>query len=309
VTVGRRLLGRTGRTVSELGFGCGGLWARRWIDDQDAIDLIHRAIELGITTFDTGKGHGDGLAEERLGRALRSHRHRIDRLVFSAKVGTVPAGRWSTAKDFSPATIERQLLESLERLGVDHIPILFLDGPEPSHITDDLLDTLLELKRDGFIGLIGVNGAEYQIEAALMTDAFDVIMPVYNPTHRSSEPVIAAAAARGLGVLGTGSLSRMAFSTAPPGPWSAPRTWWYAGRRWRDRLVAGDRVRRARAYAYLDRVRGWTAAQACLGFALANEDVHCAVFATTSLEHLTENAAASGRTLSPGVLKRVYDTR
>jgi aryl-alcohol dehydrogenase-like predicted oxidoreductase len=313
MTVGRRLLGRTGRTVSELGFGCGGLWASRWIGDQAAIDLIHQAIELGITLFDTGHDYGNGRSEERLGRALRAHRHRLDRLTFSTKLGAVKVGRmaagpWGMGRDFTPNTIEAQLVDSLERLGVDHIPLVSLDRPDPAHLTEDLLDTLIELKRQGFIGLIGVTGHPLQIEAALDTGVFDVIMPTYNPLDRTAEPVIARAASEGLGVIGAQPLARMAFNPSHGRTWSSPAPWWYGARRLAYRLTAREDAARARQYRYLDRVKGWSAAQACLGFVLHNPDVHATVFGTTDAAHLAEDAAVSGRRLGAAVIAKIEAT-
>lgn len=313
MSVGRRLLGRTGRTVSELGFGCGGLWASRWIGDQAAVDLIHQAIELGITLFDTAHDYGDGRSEERLGRALRAHRHKLDRLTFSTKLGAVKVGRmavgrWGMGRDFTPNTIEAQLVDSLERLGVDHIPLVSLDRPDPAHLTEDLLATMIELKRQGFIGLIGVTGSPLQIEAALDTGAFDVIMPIYNPLDRAAEPVIARAASEGLGVIAAGPLARMDFSAGQDRSWSTPAPWWYGARRLAHRLTAREDAARARRYRYLDRVKGWSAAQACLGFVLDNPDVHATVFGTTDAAHLAEDAAVSGRHLGPGVLSAIRAT-
>lgn len=306
MTVATRRLGRTGRVVSELGFGCGGFWASRWMDDATAIGLVHQAIQLGITVFDTGHSYGHGRAEFRLGRALERFGAARSRLMISTKVGTVRLGR-GYAKDFSPDTVEAQVVESMDRLGLDRIPLLFLHGPEPAHLSDDLLDTLAAMKGEGAVDLLGVNGGEHQISAALDTGLFDVIMPSYNPVHRSSEAVIERAAAAGLGVMAAGPLARMT-PVPTAGSWTSPAAWWYAARHLRDRVKAGDQVRRARRFAFLGAVPQWSAAQACLAFTLANPAVHCAVFGTTSAAHLHENAAASGRALPDPVLQRIRAT-
>jgi aryl-alcohol dehydrogenase-like predicted oxidoreductase len=308
--LGRRLLGKTGRKVSELGFGCGGLWASRMMPDQRAIDLVHHAIDLGFTCFTTTTGEAGGLAQDRLGRALRSHRHRIDGLTITANVGTVRArsvgaGRWGVLKDFSPLGIEAQLLESLERLGLDQIPILVLDDPDPIHLTEDLAATLAEHKRGGLIGLVGISGSPARIQAALTFELIDVILPTYSPIDRSADTVIGLANGMGLGVIATGVLSRMAFSTEPKWAGSDPATWTYAARRLADRVTAADQVARARKFLLMSRVKDWTAAQACLGVVLANPNIHCGVFRSIQPDHLTENAATSGRALLPSVLAKL----
>lgn len=306
MTVATRRLGRTGRVVSELGFGCGGFWASRWMDDATAIGLVHQAIQLGITVFDTGHSYGHGRAEIRLGRALERFGAARNRLMISTKVGTVRLGR-SYAKDFSPDTVEAQVVESMDRLGLDRIPLLFLHGPEPAHLSDDLLDTLAAMKGEGAVDLLGVNGSEHQISAALDTGLFDVIMPFYNPVHRGSEAAIERAATAGLGVMAASPLARMAAAPTT-GSWASAAAWWYAARHLRERVTAGDQVRRARRFAFLGAVPQWSAAQARLAFTLTNPAVHCAVFGTTSVAHLHENAAASGRALPDPVLQRIRAT-
>lgn len=308
--VGRRLLGKTGRKVSELGFGCGGLWASRMIPDQRAIDLVHQAIDLGVSVFTTTTGEAGGLAQDRLGRALRSHRHRIDGLTITAQVGSVSArsagaGRWGVLKDFSPLGIEAQLLESLERLGLDQIPVLVLDDPDPVHLTEDLAATLAEHKRGGLIGMIGISGTPARIEASLPSGLIDVILPTYSPVDRSADPVIGMANALGLGVIATGVLSRMAFSKEQKWAGSDPATWTYAVRHLTDRVTAADRVARARKFLLMSRVKNWTPAQACLGVVLANPSIHCGVFRSIRTDHLAENAATCGRALLPGVLAKL----
>ena len=74
--------------------------------------------------------------------------------------------------------------------------------------------------RGGLIGLVGVSGTPARIEAALPSGLFDVILPTYSPVDRSAETVIGLANGMGLGVIATGVLSRMAFSTAPK--WTVP---------------------------------------------------------------------------------------
>ncbi len=306
MTVATRRLGRTGRTVSELGLSCTGPWAGRWLDETAAITLVLHALKLGITVFDTGPCHGGAAAQARLGKALQRLGPARERLTISLGVGTVRVSASHVARDFSPATVETQVAESLDRLGMDHVPLVWLDGPEPAHLSDDLLDTLAALKGEGAAGLIGVAGTERQIAAAMATGQIDVILPAYNPVHRASEPLIERAAQAGIGVIATGALARMAFAPMG-GDWSLPRTWWYAARRLGDRLAGGDAARAGR-YRFLAGIKGWSAAQASLGFVLSHPDVSCAGFATADLRHLHENAAASGRALPHAAIRRIVST-
>jgi len=308
MSVATRRLGRTGWTVSELGLACTEPWSGRWMDDASAVALIRQAVKLGITGFHTGPAYAAARAQERLGKALRTLGPERDTLLISTNVGTVRLGRNHVARDFSPDIVEQQVADSLDRLGLDRLPLVCLDRPESAYLSDDLLDTLAALKGEGAADLIGVAGTPQQIAAGLVaargTGLIDVIMPTYSPADQASEAVIERAAQDGLGVVATGTLARMSFAPLDA-DWSLPRTWWQAKRRLTDRIVAGAQVARARRCGFLTAVKDWTAAQACLGFALSHPDVHSAVFATADLRHLHENAAASGRVLPTEVIRRI----
>ena len=308
MTVATRRLGRTGWTVSELGLACTRPWSGRWIDEASAIALIQQAVKLGITGFHTGPCYDGVRAQERLGKALRTLGPERDHLLISIGVGTVRLGRSQVIRDFSPDTVEQQVAESLDRLGLDRLPLVCLDRPESAYLTDDLMDTLAALKGEGAADLIGVAGSPQQITAGLVaargTGLIDVIMPAYSPADQDSEAIIEQAALDGLGVIATGTLARMSFAEMDA-DWSLPRTWWQAKRRLTDRLLAAGQVARAQRCRFLTAVKGWSAAQACLGFVLSHPDVHSAVFATADLRHLHENAAASGRVLPTEVIRRI----
>lgn len=308
MSVATRRLGSTGWTVSELGLACTEPWSGRWMDDSSAVALIQQAVKLGITGFHTGPAYDAARAQERLAKALRTLGPERDRLLISINVGTVRLSRSHVARDFSPDTVEQQVADSLDRLGLDRLPLVCLDRPESAYLSDDLLDTLAALKGEGAADLIGVAGTPQQITAARVaargTGLIDVIMPAYNAADQDSETVIEQAAQDGLGVIATGALARMSFAPLDA-DWSLPRTWWQAKRRLTDRLVAGRHVGRAQRCRFLTAVKDWSAAQACLGFVLSHPDVHSAVFATADIRHLHENAAASGRVLPTEVIRRI----
>ncbi|WPZ34841.1 aldo/keto reductase [Thalassobaculum sp. OXR-137] len=306
--VAPRRLGRTGWTVSELSLSCAEPWSGRWMDEASAVALIRQAVKLGITGFHTGPAYAAARAQERLGKALRTLGPERDGLLISTCVGTVRLGRSHVARDFSPDTVEQQVAESLDRLGLDRLPLVCLDRPEMAYLSDDLLDTLAALKGEGAADLIGIAGTPQQIAAgraaARGTGLIDVIMPSYSPADQDSETAIEHAARDGLGVIATGTLARLSFAPLDA-DWSLPRTWWQARRRLADRLVASHHVGRAQRCRFLTAVPGWTAAQACLGFVLSHPDVHSAAFATADLRHLHENAEASGRDLPVEVIRRI----
>jgi aryl-alcohol dehydrogenase-like predicted oxidoreductase len=294
-----RPLGRTGLSVSEIGFGAASWWGRPAFSETVAVALVHAAIDAGATFFDTGASYSLGYAEPRLGRALKGRD--AGRLVVATKAGTVFADG-KVRRDFSPAAITASVERSLRQLGLDALPLLQLHGPAVGELTDDLRGTLAHLKARGLVRTLGVNSFDPAvIEHVVSLPDFDVVMVDYNVLKPEREPLIAAAAAAGKGVL-AGMPLAMGHTGLQVAKLRAPRDLWYAARgllRHRHEVLQGAR------FGFLNRIPGLTGAQAALAFVLANPDVACAVCGTTRMGHLTENLAASGRVLPGDVMARI----
>jgi aryl-alcohol dehydrogenase-like predicted oxidoreductase len=161
-----RTLGRSGIRVSALGFGCwaiGGEWQDvsgqplGWgkVDDEESVRAIHRALDLGVTFFDTADTYGTGHSEHVLGRALGKRR---DDVVVATKWGNVfdEESRTLTGHDDSPAYVRRALTASLRRLGTDHVDLyqLHLSDADPARAAE-LRDVCEELVEEGLIRAYG----------------------------------------------------------------------------------------------------------------------------------------------------------
>lgn len=155
-----RDLGNTGLRVSEIGFGCwgiGGLSPGRTsygpTDDRESLAALERALERGITFYDTSPAYGDGHSEELLGRALGGSR---DRVVIASKVGYA---RFDAPPDFSPEAIARSLGGTLRRLGTDCLDLLQLHNP-PTEVLerlDDVRPLIEKLHASGTIRVFGIS--------------------------------------------------------------------------------------------------------------------------------------------------------
>lgn len=152
-------------TVSAVGFG---LWTTStgwWgeTSDADAIAMLRRAHDLGITLFDAADTYGNGRSEEQLASAFRGRR---DRVVYATKFGYDFAnpenqakrrGQFELPHDFSPAFVRRALEDSLRRLDTDYIDIYQMHNARMAQIDDDTLWELLEsFKAEGKIRMYGV---------------------------------------------------------------------------------------------------------------------------------------------------------
>ncbi|MFF4544054.1 aldo/keto reductase [Streptomyces sp. NPDC001406] len=157
-----RILGRSGIEVSALGFGCwaiGGEWQDSdgqplgWgkVDDEESVRAIHRALDLGVTFFDTADVYGTGHSERVLGGALGKRR---DEVVVATKWGNVfdEDTRTLTGSDDSPAYARRALEASLRRLGTDHVDLyqLHISDADPARAAE-LRDLCEEFVREGLI--------------------------------------------------------------------------------------------------------------------------------------------------------------
>ena len=143
-------------TVSEVGFGLWTLAAGWWgeFTDAEAIALLHRAFDLGITTFDSADTYGNGRATELLRRAFADRR---DRVVVTTKVGydfyqhpDARRGQQEIPHNADPQYLRRAVEEELRRLGSDTLDIVSYHNAHEEHVPDDAIwETLGALRAEG----------------------------------------------------------------------------------------------------------------------------------------------------------------
>ncbi|MEU6579099.1 aldo/keto reductase [Streptomyces sp. NPDC046805] len=158
----KRVLGRSGIEVSALGFGCwaiGGEWQDvqgnplGWgkVDDEESVRAIRRAMELGVTFFDTADVYGTGHSERVLGRAVAGRRGEV---VIASKWGNTydETSGTLTGSDASPEYVRTALTASLRRLGTDHLDLYQLHiGDAGLESAAQLREACEELVREGLI--------------------------------------------------------------------------------------------------------------------------------------------------------------
>lgn len=295
-----RPLGSTGLTVSEIGFGCAGWWGKPAFEERTALGLVHAALDLGVTLFDTGASYSAGQAEPRLGRALKGRD--VSRLTIATKAGTYHAGGGRIARDVSPAAVRASAERSLRHLGLETLPLLQLHGPAIAELNDELLSVLTDLKARGLVRALGVNSFDPAVvEHALGLAEFDVVMIDYNVLRPERRPLIARAAAAGKGVL-AGMPLAMGHTGLKVAAIRGPQDLWYAARGLvRHRGEVRDGVR----FRFLHRLPQMSGSQAALAYVLADPGVSSAVVGTTRLAHLKEDIAASGLALPAEVVAQI----
>jgi aryl-alcohol dehydrogenase-like predicted oxidoreductase len=282
-----RRLGKTGLIVSELGLGCASYWGKTIFSEADAVRLVHAAVDRGVTFFDTGASYSGGNAEPRLGRALAALSNRHD-LVVATKAGSYTDTRNKRREDYSPQGIRRTVEASLERLGLDAIPLLHLHGPEIPQLTPDLLETLQRLIEEGKVRHLSVNSHDTSvIEHVATLPQFGAVMINYSVFRPEQEGIIRRLAEANIGVLAAASLGGGFFR---PGSFAVRglQDLWYiarAAKSFRSEIWRGRKFDRP---INPDEALAWV---------LTNKDVSSAVFGTTRMDHLISNLGASGSNL------------
>lgn len=154
----------TDLTVSEVGFGLWTISTGWWgnFTEGEAIGLMHKAFDLGVTLFDAADTYGNGLSEELISKAFPKQR---DQIVIATKVGydflhygeARGRGQREIPQDFSPEGIERATTAALKRLKTDHVDLLQLHNIRMEQIYDDAVwKTLEKLKASGKIRYFGI---------------------------------------------------------------------------------------------------------------------------------------------------------
>jgi aryl-alcohol dehydrogenase-like predicted oxidoreductase len=153
----KRRLGNSGLEVSAIGLGCMGLSFGYGpaIDKRDAISLIRKAYELGVTFFDSAEAYGPFLNEELLGEAVAPFR---DQVVLATKFG-FEGGVTSKGLNSTPANIKAVTHAALKRLKTDRIDLLYQHRVDPNVPMEEVASTVKELIAQGKVGHFGLSEA------------------------------------------------------------------------------------------------------------------------------------------------------
>jgi hypothetical protein len=219
--IATRPLGRTGIEVSSLSLGAAGLGGVYGdTDDATGVRAALRAFELGITTFDTSPYYGKTRSETVLGKALAQLPR--DEFVVMTKCGRYGEGEF----DFSPQRIERSCEESLQRLQVERLDVLFLHDVEfgdLDRILDESVATLHRLKAQGKTRAVGITGLPLSIfRRAIASGAqLDAILSYCHATlfDDSLASLMPLCEQHGIGVVNGSPTSMGLLSGRGPQPW------------------------------------------------------------------------------------------
>ncbi|WP_329578416.1 aldo/keto reductase [Streptomyces sp. NBC_01361] len=204
-----RELGRSGMSVSEIGYGAWGIGASGWVGatEDESVRALHRAVDLGVNFIDTARGYGE--SERIVGRVVRERTG--DEVLVATKVP--PMNRIWPAPDgidpveaFPGAHIRESVETSLRVSGLDHFDVVQFHVWSDEWVgRGDWLQTVEELKKEGKIRLFGVSINDHQPDNALAlvrSGAVDTVQVIYNIFDQApADALLPACEEHGVGVI------------------------------------------------------------------------------------------------------------
>jgi aryl-alcohol dehydrogenase-like predicted oxidoreductase len=267
-------------------------------DDRESIATLHRALELGVTLFDTAEAYGPFTNEELLGRALEGRR---DQVVLATKFGFRFEGNQLTGTDSRPIHVRDVVDASLRRLRTDRIDLLYQHRVDPAVPIEDAVGAMADLVREGKVRFLGLSEAgATTIRRAQAVHPISALQSEYSLWERNLEgDILPLLRELGIGLvpfspLGRGFLTSTAMRAEdyPEGDYRGgdPR---FQGANFDANMRAAAVVRE------LARRRGATSSQVALAWLLHKGDDIVPIPGTKRRRYLEENLAAATLALDP----------
>lgn len=300
-----RKLGQGGPEVSAVGLGCMGMSAfYGGSDEAQSIAVIHRALDLGVTLFDTAEMYGPHTNEVLLGKALKGRR---DQAFIATKFGINRQADGSAVTDGSPANVRRAVEGSLSRLGVDHIDLYYQHRIDPNTPIEETVGAMGELVKEGKVRFLGLSeAAPATLRRGHAEHPITALQTEYSLWSREPEDELLATV-RELGIgfvpyspLGRGFLSGDIKSIDDLAPDDFRRT---------NPRFSGDNFQKnldlVAAVAAIAADKGVTAAQLALAWVLAQGEDLVPIPGTRRIATLEQNVAAADIVLTADDLARI----
>ena len=299
-------LGDSNLTVSALGLGCMGMSDFYGApDEQQSIDTMHRALDLGITFFDTADIYGPFTNEKLVGKALRPHRSEV---TIATKFGIMRnEDGEALGLNGRPAYVHEACDASLQRLGIDTIDLYYLHRVDPEVPIEETVGAMGQLVDAGKVRYLGLSEAAADtLRRANSEHPITALQTEYSLWSRDPEDAILPACRElDIGFVPYSPLGRGFLTGRFQSPNDLPEDDWrrhnprFQGENFQKNLHLVDEVKR------LAGEKGVTPAQLALAWVLAQGDDIVPIPGTTDPQHLEENVGALEVSFSDRELKRI----
>jgi pyridoxine 4-dehydrogenase len=264
-------------TVNRLGYGVmqlpgAGVWGPS-PDPENAVKVLRRTVELGITLIDTADSYGPFVADHLIREALHPYR---DDLVIATKVGFTRQGPNQWIPVGRPEYLRQQVELNLRHLGLDRIDLLQLHRIDPKVALEDQLGELVALQQEGKIRHLGLSEVTVDdVKAAQKLATIVSVQNLFNVARRDAEPLLDYATENNIAFI----------------PWFP--------------LATGKLAKPGSSLDALATKHGVSASQLALAWLLARSPVILPIPGTSSVDHLEDNVAAASLKLTADELEEI----
>jgi aryl-alcohol dehydrogenase-like predicted oxidoreductase len=304
-----RRFGRTGRQVSEIGYGMWGMGGWSGSDDEESLNSLQRAVDLGCNFFDTAWAYGEGRSEALLGRLVRANPG--VKLYTATKIPPKnrqwPSRAGSTLEETFPADhIEEYVHASLSNSGLESFDLMQFHVWEDSWIEDDRWSKKMdELRRQGLVRAVGISINRWEPEngvRAVRSGLIDSVQVIYNIFDQNPEDELFPACAE----MDVAVIARVPFDEGTLTGTLTKESRWPEGD-WRNTYFVPENlipsVERADALKPIAARAGLSMPEMALRFILNNPAVSTIIPGMRKIKNVESNAAASDAGPLPSSLR------
>lgn len=299
-----RRLGAQGPEVSAMGLGCMTMIPIYGASDpQEAAATLDRALDLGVTFWDTADIYGPHTNEELIGRTLAGRREQV---FLATKFGIVrdPESPSGSVVDGSPEHVRRAIDASLQRLGTDHVDLYYLHRVDGRTPIEETVGAMAELVKAGKVRHLGLSEVSPEtLDRACKVHPITAVQSEYSLWTRDPEDGVLAACERlGVGFVPYSPLGRGFLTGEIKSPDDfAPQDWRRGNPRFQGENFAAN-LRVVEVVKALAAARGATPAQLALAWVMAQGEHIVPIPGTQRRKYLEQNVGALDLTLTPADL-------
>ena len=288
--------------ISEIGFGgwrLGKSLAWSSISDSESIELVHKALEMGVNFFDTAPNYGKGESERLLGEALKEWDR--TKIVITTKFGHTVDGKFN----YDPSNIRTSLEGSLKRLKTDYVDSLLIHSPDKKYLNGNYNDhyhILEELKKEGKILAYGASlENSSDINEFINTTDAEVVEAFFNIIHQDSKNAFKKAKEKGVKIIAKIPLD----SGWLTGKYNSKSTFSGVRDRWSKEEIETRAmfVEQIKSILY----ESDNLSQAAIAFCLAFEEVTTVIPGNKNISQLLSNIESSNYLLTQEIISLLED--